>query len=205
MKIAVARSLVSRGFGGRDVRDEGRRREHGHGKGKDELQCRLRNDQSLLPMKFAGVTRTIAIACATIFPTPSSTSNVEDGEVADVDDQRHHQEAQALVPEVAAIAAERPEPVPEVVVGHRDEERAGRRQPVVQVGAVEQRDVDEEVDDVARRPDGAELRQLRPVAPLAQCMAGAGAQTRGDGCVPLLHEAGETSGSGGGAALRSES
>ena len=33
---------------------------------------------------------------------------------------------------------------------------------------------------------------------------GAGAQTRGDGCVPLLHEAGETSGLGGGAALRNE-
>ena len=61
---------------GRDVRDESRCREHGHGNRKDEPQCRLRNDQSLLPMKFAGVTRTIAIACATIFPTPNSTSNV---------------------------------------------------------------------------------------------------------------------------------
>ena len=77
-------------------------------------------------------------------PQPELDQHGEDGEVADVDDQRHREEAQALVREVAAIAAERPEPVPEVVVRDGDEERAGRRQPVVQVRAVEQRDVDDE-------------------------------------------------------------
>ena len=60
--------------GSRRGRHEGRCHEHGDGYGQDELQCRLRNDQSLLPTKFAGVTRTIAIACAMIFPSPSSTS-----------------------------------------------------------------------------------------------------------------------------------
>ena len=44
--------------------------------GEQAPQCLLRKDQSLLPMKFAGVTSTIAIACDTIFPTPSSTSAV---------------------------------------------------------------------------------------------------------------------------------
>ena len=33
----------------------------------------LRKDQSLLPMKLSGVTRMIAAACATIFPTPAVT------------------------------------------------------------------------------------------------------------------------------------
>src|SRR6266498_5426230 len=43
---------------------------------QDARQRFLRKDQSLLPMKFAGVTRTMAIACDTIFPSPSSTSTL---------------------------------------------------------------------------------------------------------------------------------
>ena len=74
-----------------------------------------------------------------------------------------------------------------------DEERAGRRQPVMQIGAVEQSDIDEQVDDVARSPHEAELRQLLPVAPPTQGSFDADAQSRGDGCVPVVHAAGETS------------
>ena len=56
--------------------NQDRRRQHGHGCEQVQPQCRLRNDQSLLPTKFAGVTVMIAIACATIFPTPSLTNRV---------------------------------------------------------------------------------------------------------------------------------
>ena len=54
-----------------------------------------------------------------------------------------------------------------VVVRHGDEERAGGRDAVVQPGIYEQR-VDREVDDVAARADGAELRELHPVVGRAQ-------------------------------------
>src|SRR6266581_4849268 len=42
----------------------------------NQPQCCLRNDQSLLPTKFAGVTSTIAIAWETILPRPTSTRTV---------------------------------------------------------------------------------------------------------------------------------
>src|SRR4029453_7606863 len=57
-------------------RDESRRNENGDRNRKRAPQCLPRNDQSLLPMKFAGVTSTIATACAITSPTPSSTSSV---------------------------------------------------------------------------------------------------------------------------------
>src|SRR5207253_1245075 len=44
--------------------------------GKETRQCLLRNDHSLLPRKFSGVTSTTAIACETIFPRPASTKSV---------------------------------------------------------------------------------------------------------------------------------
>src|SRR5439155_26282364 len=47
-------------------------------------------------------------------------------------EQRDDEEADALVTDVPALAAEGPETVPRVVVRHRDEERAGREQVVVQ-------------------------------------------------------------------------
>src|SRR5438067_4777616 len=90
-----------------------------------------------------------------------------------------------------------PEPVQEVVVGDRNEKRTGRRDPIVKIGAVEQGDIDDEVDDVARGADDAELRKLLPVVALAQRVPRAAAQARGDGCVLLLHRAGETSESAG--------
>ena len=90
-----------------------------------------------------------------------------------------------------------PEPVQEIVVADGDEERTGRRDPVMKVRAVEQGDVDEQVDDIARRSDDAELRELLPVVALAERVPRAAAQPRRDGCVLLLHRAGETSGSGG--------
>src|SRR5215210_5239958 len=42
-------------------------------------------------------------------------------------EQRHDQEAHALVAEVPAVAPERPVAVPPVVVRHRDEKGSGRR------------------------------------------------------------------------------
>ncbi len=53
-----------------------RRARHREGKsrgGESGDQPRGPNDQSLLPMKLTGVTRTIAIACATTLPSPSET------------------------------------------------------------------------------------------------------------------------------------
>ena len=76
---------------------------------------------------------------------------------------------------MSTAVAERPDPVPEVVVRHGHEERAGRGQAVVEVGAVEQRRVDGQIDGVARDADDAELGELLPVVPLAQSVRGAGA------------------------------
>jgi hypothetical protein len=84
---------------------------------------------------------------------------VEDDEVGAEGDCGDHEEPQALVGDVAALAAERPQAVPDVVVGDRDEERAGGGQQVVEPAADEDRE-DGEVDEVAARSDGAELPQL---------------------------------------------
>ncbi len=60
--------------GGRPGRRPGRPGEAGQGRDGDhdrrQATTQRRKDQSLLPMKFNGVTSTIAIAWATIFPTP---------------------------------------------------------------------------------------------------------------------------------------
>src|SRR5581483_2018822 len=77
--------------------------------------------------------------------------------------ERDEEEAKALVVEVAAAVPERPLPVPEVVVRDGDDERARRRWEVVEPRTLEQGDVYREVDQVAARPDDAELRQLDPV------------------------------------------
>ena len=87
----------------------------------------------------------------------------EDPEVSPVHQKGDDEEAQTLIPEVPAMMAEGPEPVQEIVVGDRDEEGAGRRDAVMEIGSVEQGDVDEQVDDVAGRPDDAELGELLPV------------------------------------------
>jgi len=65
-------------FRARGVRTRhARSRHHQDGGCREQApQCCLRNDQSLLPTKLAGVTSTIAIACDTILPRPSSTSAV---------------------------------------------------------------------------------------------------------------------------------
>ena len=96
-----------------------------------ERSSARRNDQSLLPTKFSGVTRTIAIAWATTLPSPSADEQLQDEQVRAERDERDDEEAQPLVGDVAALAAERPEPVPHVVVRHRDEEGADRGEEVV--------------------------------------------------------------------------
>ena len=64
---------------------------------------------------------------------------------------------------VAALVAERPEAIPQVVVRHGDEERSRGRECVVPTGATHERGVDGQVDDVSRQADGRELRELHPV------------------------------------------
>ena len=83
-------------------------------------------------MKFSGVTATIAIACATTLPTPSATSTRRIGEVRGERDRGDDDEPHPLVGEVAPLAAERPVPVPPVVVRDGDEEREERGAEVVQ-------------------------------------------------------------------------
>ena len=119
-------------------------------------------------MKFSGVTATMAIACATTLPTPSATSTRRMREVRSERDSGDDGEPHPLVREVALLAAERPVPVPPVVVRHGDEKREERRAEVVQIRPLEQRRVDGEVDGVAARPDRAEPRELKPVVRRAQ-------------------------------------
>jgi len=54
----------------------GRLRRPGGEAGQGVAYCceRCPKDQSLFPTKFSGVTRMIAIACASTFPSPSRTS-----------------------------------------------------------------------------------------------------------------------------------
>src|SRR5437763_955032 len=92
----------------------------------------------------------------------------EDAEVGDVGDQRDDEEAQTLEAHVAALVAERPDPVPEVVVRDGDQERDRGGVRVVPARAAQQRRVDREVDDVAARADGGELGELHPVPGMAE-------------------------------------
>ncbi len=55
-------------------RGERRRRSRERERRDDEKLPQRRNDQSLLPRKFSGVTSTIAIACATTLSIPAATS-----------------------------------------------------------------------------------------------------------------------------------
>src|SRR5262249_35221411 len=80
-------------------------------------------------------------------------------ESADRDDQ----EANPLIGDVAALPAKRPEPVPCVVVGDRDDEGAHGRGEVVDVGAAHEQGEDSQIDGIPDRADDAELRQLHPV------------------------------------------
>ena len=136
-------------------------------------------------MKFTGVTRAIAIACATTLPMSAATRRGQDHLVRRERDQRHDEEAQPLVGDVPALAAEGPEAVPRVVVRDRDEEGAGGREAVVVSRSDEQREHGE-VDGVAARADRAELGQLHPVVRRAQGAAGASA-ARHDGGRGALH------------------
>src|SRR5262249_14580144 len=62
------------GGGGRPVREEDRREQHGDERERGE-ESQRRNDQSLFPRKFSGVTTRIATACATTSPSPRGTSS----------------------------------------------------------------------------------------------------------------------------------
>ncbi len=77
--------------------------------------------------------------------------------------RRDDEESQPLEHDVAALPAERPEPVPCVVVRDRDEERSDRSGRVVEPGLLQEKRVDDEVDDVAGRADDTELDELLPV------------------------------------------
>ena len=116
-----------------------------------------RNDQSLFPRKLSGVTSTIATACAGTLGSPRATSSASTARLAPSaasETTRNFAPWRATWPR---CAAERPEPVPGVVVRHGDDERADRRGEVVEPGAVDEQRVDAEVDGVAGRADDAEL------------------------------------------------
>ena len=85
-------------------------------------------------MKLSGVTSTIAIAWAATLSMPKRDQRAEDPEVRAVSDDRHGEEAEALKPDVPALVAERPETVPEVVVGDGNEEGDGGGIDVVPAG-----------------------------------------------------------------------
>ena len=123
---------------------------------------------NLFPTKLRGVTATIAIAWATILPTPSATSTRSRPRFAASATRRDCGEAHALVREVPPVAAEGPVAVPPVVVRDGDEEREERRAEVVQPGPLEQRRVDREVDRITACADDAELRELNPVVRRAE-------------------------------------
>ena len=107
-----------------------------------------RNDQSLFPRKFSGVTRTIAIAWAMSLPTPSMIRTLSTTRFAPSEAERDEEEAHPLGGDAGAAVAERPEAVPGVVARHGDEERARRRDEIVEAD-VEKPVVDREVDEVA--------------------------------------------------------
>src|SRR5439155_16711443 len=72
--------------------------------------------------------------------------------------------------------------------------RAGRRRQIVQVRAAQQRDVDEQVDPVARGADGTELREVDPVLRAPEGARGPKPQTAcpPGGRRPNRHQAGKT-------------
>ena len=96
-------------------------------------------------------------------PDAGRDKPTQDEEIAAQDECRDDEEPQALVAEVSALAAERPNTVPGVVVRNGNEERADRGRQVMEAGFLDESVVDREVDDVASRADGGELRELSPV------------------------------------------
>src|SRR5262249_35309622 len=76
---------------------------------------------------------------------------------------RDEEEAHPLDADVAAVLAKGPDPVPDVVAGDGDEERARRGHEIVEP-PVQQHVVDPEVDEIADRTDHAELAELLPVS-----------------------------------------
>ena len=62
---------------------------------------------------------------------PERDEHVEDEQVCTERERGDDQEPQALVRDVTSLSAERPEPVPRVVVRDRDQERADGRRDVV--------------------------------------------------------------------------
>ena len=132
--MRVASSSVSRAISAPGAADAGAASANGRDdRGREKAQPRGPNDQSLLPMKLTGVTRTIAIAWATISLAPDLDEEMEHDEVRHERERRDDEEAHALVRDVASLRAERPQTVPRVVVRHRDEERADRGRDVVHV------------------------------------------------------------------------
>src|SRR5207244_6203901 len=95
----------------------------------------------------------------------------------------------AVVRHVGWLVPKGPEGFPRVVVRNGAEKGPRRRKPVVEIRPVEEERVDAEVDGVAGRADGAELRQLLPVVAPTKRLPRAGAERRRcDGCGLLLHE-----------------
>ena len=91
---------------------------------------------SLLPMKLSGVAARIAIACASTFSTSADAhEQLQDDQVEAEREQADGQEARGLEAHVAVRGLERPVPVPEEVVRHRDAEREHRREDVVHARA----------------------------------------------------------------------
>ena len=115
-------------------------------------------------MKFRGVTTTIAIAWAGSAPSPSLTRMYRATRFAHERRGRDDEKADALVGDVAALAPERPEPVPCVVARNRDEEGADGGGQVVHVEHDLEEGVHAEVDEVAAEAHDAEPAELLPVA-----------------------------------------
>src|SRR3990172_8434939 len=118
---------------------------------------------------------------------PGLNQRVEDSEVCNERERGNDEESKALIRDVTALAAERPDSIPRVVVGHGDEERADRCRDVVESQDEDQEGEHPEVDRISGRTDEAELDELLPV--LASAQRGAGARTwrPGDGVCRGLH------------------
>src|SRR5205085_12089520 len=98
-------------------------------------------------------------------PEAESDEYAQADEIRAERQRRDEEEAQPLVGEVPALAAEGPVAVEQVVVRDGDCERADGGREVVEPRPAKEGRVDGEVDDVSARADEAELRELHPVVP----------------------------------------
>ena len=101
-------------------------------------QRRWRNDHILFPMKFTGVTSMIASRLGDDLAEPALDQQVQDEQVGAQSRRGHDEEPEALEDDVPSPAAERPHPVPRVVVRDRDEERADRSGEIMEPDDLEQ-------------------------------------------------------------------